>query len=103
MSISIKLLIPQTKNTTAIERYTSHILTENHVNIYIIQYGEIKKILFLKRIKLYSSNTSKTCFICAFGQPDGKLFVQKIWGTNSYFSPKMGPEVQATLSVILKM
>ena len=58
---------------------------------------------FLKRIKLYSSNTSNNCFICAFGQPDGKLFVQKIWSTNSYFSPKIGPEVQATLSLNLKM
>ena len=76
--ISIKLLIPQTKNKTAIERFTSHLLTENHVNIYIIQYGENKKIPFLKRIKLYSSNTIYNCFICAFGQPDGKLFVQKI-------------------------
>ena len=51
--ISIKFLIPQTKIKTAIERFTSHLLTENLVNIYIIQYGENKKIPFLKRIKLY--------------------------------------------------
>ena len=44
--ISIKFLIPQTKSKTAIERFTYHLLTENHVNIYIIQYGKIRKSHF---------------------------------------------------------
>ena len=52
--------------------------------------GKIRKSHFWNGSNYVKVNTSNNCFICAFGQPDGKLFVQKIWGTNSYFSPENG-------------
>ena len=45
-----------------------NLLTENH--IYIIPYGENKKIPFLKlHVSIYLSYNNY--FICAFDQPDG--------------------------------
>ena len=34
----------------------------------------------------------------AFDQSDGQFFIQKIWGTTSFFFSEIGPEVQATLN-----
>ena len=91
------------KNKTAIEGFTSHLLTENHVNIYIIQYGENKKIPFLKRIQLYQSNTSNdnVLFVLSVNMMVISLY-RKYEVQIHTFSPIRGSEVQTTLSVNLK-
>ena len=59
--------------------------------------NSIFEIPFLKHFSIW--NKPIMCFIYEFDQSDSKLFVQKIWGYRFIIFSKIGPEVQATLSL----